>query len=132
MPHKVLIVDDEQSIRMALKRAMELSQFVPLVADSGLTAIDLIKRGEKFDAAIIDLMLPDMTGIDLITWIKENDPGLTIFAISALTNPQTNAALNKCGVQKIISKPFEDIFEIPKIVQQALQRGADHEGKDQN
>ncbi len=131
-PATILIVDDEQTILLALKRVFEKNKHRIIAADTGTKAIQAINESGPIHAAIVDLMLPDMSGLDLIAWIKSRSPKVLVFAMSALMDEATKKKLTSSGAHEVLSKPFEDIFEIPKIVRHALQREAARRESRQN
>lgn len=132
-PIKILIVDDERTMLKALKSAFLSAGFDPVAVGSGSAAIAEISSQEApFSAALIDLFMPDMAGRDLIQWVTKRSPETQIFAMSALMDANTEAQLKSAGVIAVLGKPFEDIFEAPKIVRRALPCAKDRGEKGQN
>jgi CheY-like chemotaxis protein len=70
---RVLVVDDEPMIATAIRRTLGLEHDVTL-ASAGALALDRIARGEQFDIILCDLMMPQMTGMDLYAELKRSAP----------------------------------------------------------
>jgi CheY-like chemotaxis protein len=120
-PH-ILIVDDEKIILNALNRAFQASGFSTSQASSGMEAIDILSNGTIFfTAALIDLLMPDIPGLEVIRWLRNKSPKTEIFTMSALNDAGVTKELKKLGVETFLNKPFDDIFQVPKKVQLALQ-----------
>lgn len=73
---RVLLVDDEKKFAAMLAKRLELRQIQTRFAYSGAEAIDLIKQGERFDAAVLDVKMPGIGGIELRRRLSELDPEL--------------------------------------------------------
>ena len=69
-PIRLLIVDDNATNRQILSMQAQSWGMVPTETDSGVDALDLIRRGEAFDVAILDMQMPDMDGLTLATEIR--------------------------------------------------------------
>ena len=79
--HKILIIDDEQSFRSAMRRLLEKTYIVH-EADNGTKGLELA-REEEPDLVLLDIGLPDMSGLDVISRIKEMRPSPTVVMITA-------------------------------------------------
>jgi len=101
-----LIVDDEESIRIMLKRVLSGEQYEIQEAINGLEALEKIAR-EKYSAILLDLKMPQMNGLQVITKIKEMDISTPIIMMSAYgTIPDAVEAM-KIGAVDYIVKPFD-------------------------
>jgi DNA-binding response OmpR family regulator len=69
---RILLVDDEQSILTSFKRFLEKEGYAVSTARGGKQALELLDSGVQFDLAVLDILMPDMTGIDLATEIGKN------------------------------------------------------------
>ena len=72
---KVLLVDDEEKLLNSIAQRMKILGFTPLTATKGAAALDIAAR-EPIDLAIVDLQMPDMDGLVVITKLKEIEPSL--------------------------------------------------------
>ena len=119
----ILIVDDEEQIREILfERLIELGYEISL-AEDGLSAKSLLQN-KKFDLVITDIIMPDIDGLELIRFAKENYPGLKIIAMSA-GGQLRNADIylhpaESLGADRRINKPF-DLDDIVSEVENLLK-----------
>jgi DNA-binding response OmpR family regulator len=72
---RVLVVDDDPRLARSYQRILQRAHEVQL-ADSGKAAIRLLERDSAFDVIICDLMMPDVSGIDVFRWIQQHLPQL--------------------------------------------------------
>jgi DNA-binding NtrC family response regulator len=103
---RILIVDDDESIRRVLTEILEGEGYV--VDSAGTAGEAIIKTGEKFyNLALIDIRLPDMDGVNLLTKIKETKPKMRKVIITGYPTLQNAVeALNK-GADAYIMKPLD-------------------------
>jgi len=80
---RVLLVDDEQCIRDVVSRFLQMAGFEVICANDGREAIDMVNRQRPFDLVVTDLLMPRISGMDLIRYLKDVHPDLPILAISA-------------------------------------------------
>ena len=103
---KILIVDDDENIRKVLNAILEDQGYN---IDSAGTAREAIKKAEKnyYNLALIDIRLPDMEGIELLTRIKDTTPRMRKIIITGYPTLQNAVdAVNK-GADAYIMKPFD-------------------------
>lgn len=107
----ILIVEDEKSIRDVLKLNLEMDSYEVLTADNGLKAIELIKN-QKVDLILMDVMLPEINGLEAAHSIKSTRPDLPIIMLSALDQSVDRIKGLKAGADDYINKPFnyEELF----------------------
>ncbi len=110
----ILLLEDELLIQMALKRFMEKKGAKVYATSSGREAISQLKK-KKFDKVICDLILPDLTGIDVIEESKskysKEDIRRSFILITAYVSHGILDEARTYGC-KIFRKPFEDIKEV--------------------
>lgn len=87
----VLLVDDEEKLLNSIAQRMKLLGFTPLKATNGLAALD-IARKNPIDLAIVDLQMPDMDGLVVITKLKEIDPQLRTVLLTGHGNEKVRQA----------------------------------------
>ena len=103
---KILIVDDEPNIRRILQAAFERSGYVTRTAETGEEAIDKL-TAEGADLVLTDVMMPGMTGVELLKRIKQTLPEVPVLVMTAYgTIPQAVEAI-KAGAGDYIPKPFD-------------------------
>ncbi len=102
---KILVIDDEKSIRESLRGVLEDEGFEVKEADSGESALQLIKK-ERFDAILLDVWLPGIDGIDVLTKIKEKEDSSPVIMISGHANIETAVKATKIGAYDFLEKPL--------------------------
>ena len=115
---RILIIDDEERMCWALKRAFNHKGYQVVTTTSGLQGIDLTKETEP-ELVILDLKMPDIDGIEVLKGIKKINPHIPIIMITAHGTIETAIEAMKIGATDYIIKPFE-LEEIRALVKQAL------------
>jgi len=103
---KILVVDDERSIRNTLKDILEHENFEVILAEDGLEALDKMELG-PFDVILCDIKMPQMDGIELLDKIKEREPDAVVVMISGHGTIDTAVEAIKKGAFDFISKPLD-------------------------
>jgi DNA-binding NtrC family response regulator len=101
----ILIVDDEPHISHMVQQVLVEEQFEVEVAGCGLEALEQLEAG-PFDLAIIDLCLPDITGLDLAEAIRMLDPGTPVILITAYGTPVFELIASHPAIAHYVHKPF--------------------------
>lgn len=119
---RILVVDDEVPIRSALKRFLQLEKHEVLEACDGREALDVL-AANGVDLAIVDLMMPRMTGVELINSMKSRFPLTRVVVISAYPDV-VDLPTSDSHVVTILKKPFE-LHQLARAVELALRKGKD-------
>ena len=117
MKKRILIIDDEQQIRMMLRQAIEKAGFEVDDAPDGKEGIDCFKR-KRADLVITDIIMPEKEGIETIMALRRLDPAVKIIAISGGGRIQSDDYLNiatKVGASYSFAKPFSVMELLGKI-----------------
>jgi len=115
----ILIVEDREMISDALKEILTVSGYeVPAVASDGKEAIAIYKEIRP-DLVLMDLLLPDMNGIDAAAAILEMDPKARFVAITAATKETVVEDCKRAGFKGLVRKPFR-MKELLEIIETAL------------
>ena len=119
---KILICEDEEIMLTALEFRLRKQGFEVVLAKDGRQAIQKV-QDELPDVLVADIMMPYVTGLELITFIREEmKSDLPIIIISALENDEVVLNAFRLGATDFITKPFkpnELILRIKKILQEA-------------
>jgi DNA-binding NtrC family response regulator len=102
---RILIVDDERAVADALADAVRLQGHVPAVAHSGrdgLAAID----AEVPEALFLDLVMPGLSGLELLKQIRERHPELPIVVVTGRAAEKELDEVRRLGVTDIVEKPW--------------------------
>ena len=103
---KILIVDDEYNIRELMRKYFSLDKIESDGAENGLSAQRLL-REQHYDACLIDLKMPGMDGLSLITWIRQEGFRMPVIMISAHGEIRDAVTALKEGAQDYIVNPFD-------------------------
>jgi two-component system response regulator AtoC len=103
---KILIVDDEHNIRELMRKYLGLDGLESDGAENGLSAQRLL-RENHYDACLIDLKMPGMDGLSLISWIRQEGFRMPVIMISAHGEIHDAVSALKQGAQDYIVKPFD-------------------------
>jgi two-component system response regulator ResD len=117
MANKILVVDDEEDIRMVVKEVLESAGFKADTASGGQEALKKIKK-EKFDLVLIDFFMPGMSGRELLQAIRQDSKlEKTKCALLTVANfPERGLdKLKKLKIQDYIKKPFDNDDLISRV-----------------
>jgi len=118
---KVLIIDDERSIRNAIREILEYEKFEVDEAEDGLQGVVKMKGG-KFDVVLCDIKMPKMDGTEVLERILAISPDTPVVMISGHGNIETAVDALKHGAYDYIPKPL-DLNRLLVSVRNALDRG---------
>ena len=104
----ILLVDDDIDLRSIIHRFLERSGFSVVAAGNGREALVRLET-QRVDLMLTDLMMPEISGIDLIQTVRQTSPSLPIIAMSAdadLRNDRSLELAAQAGAQVVLEKPF--------------------------
>ena len=105
-PHpRILAVDDESLIRMSLRIALGREGYDVDTASNGAEAMDLLERN-RYDLILLDLRLPDVSGLEVMRFARRVDPLVKILLVTASTNAPGIGEAEQEGVLGVVAKPF--------------------------
>lgn len=119
MKPRILVVDDEESIREFLEIMLKKEGYDVTIAEDGARAKDVLAK-KTFDMVISDLQMPNMTGLELLKHVKESYPDLVFMLITAFGTTETAVEAMKMGAYDYLTKPFK-IDEVRMNVTNALR-----------
>ena len=102
---KILIADDEKKIRETMRDYLSARGFEVTLAENGKEVLDIATCSESFDLIILDVMMPEMNGIEVCRRIRK-DKNIPILFLSALGEEQNLLAGYQVGADDYIVKPF--------------------------
>jgi two-component system response regulator PilR (NtrC family) len=105
-PARILVVDDERSMRELLAIVLRREGYEVLLAENGRTAIETLER-EPVDLLISDIKMPDLTGVDVLRAAKRIDPDILGIMITAFASTETAVEAMRLGACDYLSKPFD-------------------------
>jgi two-component system response regulator PilR (NtrC family) len=105
-PPRILVVDDERSMRELLAIVLRREGYEVLLAENGRAAIDLLER-EPVDILISDIKMPDLSGVDVLRAAKKIDQDILGIMITAFASTETAVEAMRLGACDYLSKPFD-------------------------
>ncbi|MGE0791445.1 MAG: sigma-54-dependent transcriptional regulator [Sandaracinaceae bacterium] len=118
----ILVVDDEESNRQSLEKIFEREDFRVLTAGSGREALDQCRQ-HRVDVVLTDLMMPGMSGIDLIKALSSVAPDAEVVVMTAYGTIETAVESMREGAYDFVEKPLKRM-QIVKTVKKAAERHA--------
>jgi YesN/AraC family two-component response regulator len=118
MPKRILLVDDEELVRVTLKEFLTILGLEVVEASSGSEGIEKV-QGVEFQILITDYKMPDMTGIEMIREILKFKRDFKIVILSGFVAEITNEMLEGIEVSAILQKPA-DLGVLERIITQIL------------
>lgn len=116
--NRILIVEDEKSIANMIKMCLGKNGYICEIADDGMVATKKIEE-KRYDLVLLDIMLPDIDGYDLIDYIKQFS--IPVIFVTAKTSVSERVKGLKLGAEDYISKPFA-LEELLARVETILRR----------
>lgn len=111
---KILLCEDDTNLGMVLKNYLELNDYDVTLERDGRLGLAGFQR-EKFDICLLDVMMPNMDGFTLAEEIRDVDPDIPLFFLSAKTMKEDIIAGYKLGADDYITKPFDSEVLLLKI-----------------
>jgi len=106
MKARILVVDDEESIREFLNIMLRKEGYDVTCVEDGQKATEMLKK-KSFEMVISDLQMPHVTGLELLKFTKENYPDTLFMLITAFGTTETAVEAMKMGAYDYITKPFK-------------------------
>jgi two-component system, NtrC family, response regulator PilR len=116
---RVLVVDDERSMRELLAIVLRREGYEVVLAENGAAAIAALEKG-RFDLLISDIKMPDMTGVDVLRAAKRIDADVVAMMITAFASTDTAIEAMRLGACDYLHKPF-DVDELKIKVREKLE-----------
>lgn len=112
--NKILLCEDDTNLGMVLKNYLELNEYDVTLERDGRLGLAAFQR-EKFDICLLDVMMPNMDGFTLGEEIRDVDPDIPLFFLSAKTMKDDIIQGYKLGADDYITKPFDSEVLLLKI-----------------
>jgi len=122
---RVLIADDDESIRWVLQKTVAGMGFTADLAEDGDKALSLLSR-HNYAAAFVDIRMPGMEGIEVLERIQARKSPTRFFIMTAVRRPDAAARAARAGAAEFITKPF-DIGHIEKLLKDLEKESASRE-----
>jgi len=119
----MLVIDDNKELTKIIEKYMEKKGFDVLVANTVQEAMKIIEKGERIDVMLLDLMLPDIHGLEFLKIIREHEKNVAIIVITGLKDLNTVIEVMKAGADDYLVKPFR-LGELEEKVHEILYKKA--------
>src|SRR5215831_20744444 len=120
-PVPILVVDDEEPIRNALKRYLTKQEFLVHTASSGEEALDQLRAHDDLALMLCDIRMAGMSGVDIVPQALEIEPELAILMLTAVNDATSAALCMQRGAMDYLTKPIE-LADLGRAVQRAMKR----------
>ncbi len=117
---RILIVDDEPVVTDVLGTLLRKEGHDVLVAPDAAMGRGMFETRGPWDAVLVDVMLPDANGLDVLRWIRERDPDTAVLMITAFGTVESAVTAMKLGAFHYLTKPFKN-EEVRLLVAQAVR-----------
>lgn len=116
----ILVVDDEEPIRTALRKYLAQQGFEVSTAATGDEALKVVQR-QKIACMLLDVRMPGISGVDLVPKVMEVEPNIAILMLTAVNDATSAALCMQRGAMDYLTKPIE-LSELSRAIQRALRR----------
>jgi two-component system, NtrC family, nitrogen regulation response regulator NtrX len=103
---KILVIDDEKSIRESIGMILEYEQYETAFSEDGIKGLNLLEN-EEFDCILLDIKMPGMDGIEVLEKIKSKSPTLPVIMISGHGTIETAIESTRKGAYDFLEKPLD-------------------------
>ena len=103
---RLLLIDDEESLRYAVGKSLKKAGFVVDTASTGREGIDKLRRG-GFDAVVTDMKLPDLSGLDVVAFATQTDPDVPVYVVTGFGTVDSALEAMRRGARNFVQKPFD-------------------------
>lgn len=118
---RLLLVDDEEMIRIVQKQLLEEIGYEVDVAENGRHAVELYQTSETgYDLVILDMIMPELNGEETFYQLKKLDENVKVIISSGFTKEEQLVELKTQGLQGFINKPYRD-YELSKMIHDVLK-----------
>lgn len=115
----ILVVDDERGVRQSFNMVLK-DEYRILLADTGEKAVEIYAKN-SIDLVLLDILLPDINGLELLGKLKATDPGTEIIMVTAVNEIHSAVKAIKLGAYEYIIKPFI-VDDILTLISRALEK----------
>ncbi len=117
--HKILVVDDQYGIRVLLNEVFQSAGYVVHTAENGFVGLDLFEQ-HKHDLVLLDMKMPGMDGLDILTKVRATDKITPVFMMTAYGELDLVIQADRLGANKHFTKPF-DVDELVVAVNEIFK-----------
>ncbi|HTK83221.1 MAG TPA: response regulator [Bacteroidota bacterium] len=115
---RVLVVDDEDALRMVLSSELSSSGYEVATASDGDEAITVIQN-KKFDLVLLDIKMPKVDGFEVLKFVKKNYPVMKVIMLTGFADLKNAIESKKHGAEDFVSKPY-DLVDLLTTIERVL------------
>jgi two-component system cell cycle response regulator CtrA len=118
---RILLIEDEALVSKSIQQMFSLERFEVTAVDTGEAGLSLARQN-PYDLIVLDLQLPDMSGIDILRDLRDGDVHTPVLVLSGTANPDIKVRALKSGADDYLTKPFhrdELIARVRAVVRRA-------------
>jgi len=120
-PNRILVVDDETSLRLVLSEVLSEEGYQVTTAASAEEALELF-NAQPFELIFCDIVMPGISGIELLKRVKESHPSSEVIIITSHASLETAITALRSGAHDYLLKPFESLDLIASLAHRALAK----------
>jgi DNA-binding NtrC family response regulator len=120
---RVLVVDDDDEMRILLRRTLEFDGYQVTERDRGTHVLEAL-RGAPFDLIILDKEMPGLTGLDLLPILRREFPQVPVVLVTAFGGRQIAASALRLGAASYLEKPFR-LAQLRDVIDGLISPSAD-------
>ena len=103
----ILVVDDEPSMCRYLQTLLEADSYRVETASNGFQALERVQHSPLPDLVLLDLLMPDLDGIETLSRLRQDRPGLKVVMLSCVSEPHKVVQAMRLGAADYLAKPFQ-------------------------
>jgi len=116
--HRILVADDEETIRAILKDELEEEGYAITTAVDGEDAIRLLRQ-DKFDLVLADIKMPRADGFEVLRTVKAEQPSVRVIMLTGFADLKNAIESKRLGADDFVSKPY-DIVDLVTTIERVL------------
>lgn len=117
----VLVAEDDEALRRLMVSVLESESYSVCSASGGREAMEIICKG-GIDVALLDVKMPDISGMEVLRVAKRTDPEMEVIVITGYADTDTAVEAVRYRAYDFIRKPFDDIRQLPTFVRRAAEK----------
>ena len=119
--YKILIVDEEEEVLCTIKKHLEQEGYIVETTQSGTNAFEKVKS-DKYHIVLINVVMPEMDGLELLREIKKYDPMTQIIMMTECSTMDKILSALEYGANDYIYKPLENVEYVMSVIDHSVQK----------
>src|SRR5215470_11672488 len=118
----ILLVDDEPGMLRYIRTLLEVDDYKVETANTGEEALDRVQKGLEPDLVLLDLLMPDLDGLQTLEQLRQARPGLKVVMLSCVSDTRKVVQAIRLGAHDYLTKPFQKA-ELDAVLNHCLHSG---------